>query len=38
MSLSFLIEHDRHGKIPTMITVYDDVEEAEERFCRLDDE
>ena len=38
MSLNFLIEHDRHGKIPTRITVYDDVEDAEERLYRLEDE
>ena len=38
MSLNFLIEHDRHGKIPTRITVYDDIEDAEERLCRLEDE
>ena len=38
MSLNFLIEQDRHGKIPTRITVYDDIEDAEERLCRLEDE
>ncbi len=38
MSLNFLIEHDRHGKIPTRVTVYDDIEDAEERLCRLEDE
>lgn len=36
MSLSFLVEHDRHGKVPTRITVYDDWKAAEERLFRLD--
>lgn len=36
MSLSFLVEHDRHRKIPTKITVYDDWQAAEERLFRLD--
>lgn len=36
MSLNFLVEHDRHGKIPTRITVYDDWKAAEERLFRLD--
>ena len=36
MSLSFLVEHDRHGKIPTRITVYDDWKAAEERLFRLE--
>ena len=38
MSLNFLVEHDRHGKIPTRITVYGEIEDAEERLCRLEDE
>ena len=36
MSQNFLIEHDRHGKIPTRITVYADWQIAEERLFRLD--
>ena len=36
MSQNFLIEHDRHGKIPTRITVYEDWQIAEERLFRLD--
>ena len=36
MSQNFLIEHDRHRKIPTRITVYDDWKSAEERLFRLD--
>ena len=36
MSLSFLVEHDRHRKIPTRITVYEDWQVAEERLFRLD--
>ena len=36
MSLSFLVEHDRHGKVPTRITVYEDWKAAEERLFRLD--
>ena len=32
----FLVEHDRHGKIPTRITVYEDWQIAEERLFRLD--
>lgn len=38
MSQNFLIEHDRHWKIPTRITVYDDLDSANERLCRLEDE
>lgn len=38
MSLNFLVEHDRHGKIPTRITVYDDLEAANERLYKLEDE
>ena len=37
MSLNFLIEHDRHGKIPTRITVYDDLQVANERLYKLED-
>lgn len=36
MSLNFLIEHDRHRKVPTRITVYEDWQIAEERLFRLD--
>lgn len=32
----FLVEHDRHGEVPTRITVYDDLEAANERLYRLD--
>lgn len=35
-SKHFLVEHDRHRKIPTRITVYDDWKAAEERLFRLD--
>ena len=38
MSQNFLIEHDRHRKVPTRITVYDDLNSANERLCRLEDE
>ena len=38
MSQNFLVEHDRHGKIPTRITVYDNVEDAEERLYKLEDD
>ena len=38
MSQSFLIEHDRLGKIPTRVTVYDNVASANERLYRLEDE
>ena len=38
MSQNFLIEHDRHGKVPTRITVYYDPALANERLCRLEDE
>ena len=38
MSQNFLIEHDRHRKVPTRITVYDDLDSANERLCRLEDE
>ena len=36
MSLHFLVEYDRHWKIPTRITVYDKPGDAEERLYRLD--
>ena len=32
----FLVEHDRHRKVPTRITVYADWQIAEERLFRLD--
>ena len=32
----FLVEHDRHRKVPTRITVYEDWQIAEERLFRLD--
>ena len=35
-SKNFLVEHDRHGKVPTRITEYDDWKVAEERLFRLD--
>lgn len=38
MSLNFLIEHDRHGKIPTRITIYEDLCQANERLYRLEDQ
>ena len=38
MSMNFLIEHDRHGKIPTRITIYEDLCQANERLYRLEDE
>ena len=38
MSQNFLIEHDRHGKVPTRITMYDDLDVANERLYRLEDE
>ena len=36
MSLNFLVEHDRHGKVPTRITVYENIDDAEERLYKLD--
>lgn len=36
MNLNFLVEHDRHGKIPTRITVYENIDDAEERLYKLD--
>lgn len=36
MNLNFLIEHDRHGKIPTRITPYHDREQAERSLLKLD--
>lgn len=38
MSRNFLIEHDRHRKVPTRITVYNDLDPADECFCCLVDE
>ncbi|MCE2501446.1 MAG: hypothetical protein J4G13_11385 [Dehalococcoidia bacterium] len=38
MSLNFLVEHDRHGKIPTRVTIYEDLRQANERLYRLEDE
>ena len=38
MSLNFLIEHDRHGKVPTRITVYEDLDAANERLYKLEDD
>ena len=36
MDKYFLIEHDRHGKVPTRITEYDQFEDAEKRLFKLD--
>ena len=36
METSFLIEHDRHGRIPTRITAYHDAERAEQALTGLD--
>ena len=38
MSQHFLVEHDRHGKVPTRITVYDDLDAANERLYKLEDD
>lgn len=38
MSLNFLIEHDRHGKIPTRVTVYEDLAAANDRLYKLEDD
>lgn len=38
MGLNFLVEHDRHGKIPTRITVYEDLDDANERLYKLEDD
>ena len=37
MSLNFLIERDRHGRVPTRITVYEDPDAANERLHKLED-
>jgi hypothetical protein len=36
MDKYYLIEHDRHGKVPTRITEYCEFKDAEERLCKLD--
>ena len=36
MSQHFLVEHDRHRKVPTRITVYEDIKMARERCYKLD--
>lgn len=38
MSLNFLVEHDRHGKVPTRITIYENIDDAEERLYKLEDD
>ena len=38
MSQHFLIEHDRHRKVPTRITVYEDIKMARERLYKLEDD
>lgn len=38
MGQHFLVEHDRHGKIPTRITIYEDLSQANERLYRLEDD
>lgn len=35
-SKHYLVEHDRHGKVPTRITEYENWKIAEERLYRLD--
>ena len=37
MGLHFLVEHDRHEKIPTRITVYQNLDDANERLYKLED-
>lgn len=37
MGLHFLIEHDRHEQIPTRITVYQNLDDANERLYKLED-
>ena len=36
MDKYYLIEHDRHGKVPTRMTEYDEFKNAENRLCQLD--
>ena len=36
MDKYYLIEHDRHGKVPTRITAYRKFNDAEKRLCKLD--
>ena len=36
MDKYYLIEHDRHGKVPTRITEYGEFKDAEKRLCQLD--
>ena len=38
MSQHFLVEHDRHRKVPTRITVYEDIKMARERLYKLEDD
>ena len=38
MTQHFLIEHDRHWKIPTRITIYDDLDQANVRLDTLENE
>ena len=36
MDKYYLIEHDRHGRVPTRITEYGEFKDAEKRLCQLD--
>ena len=36
MDKYYLIEHDRHRKVPTRITEYGEFKDAEKRLCKLD--
>ena len=38
MTQHFLIEHDRHWLIPTRITIYDDLDQANGRLDTLENE
>ena len=38
MTQHFLIEHDRHWKIPTRITIYDDLDQANVRLDTLEND
>lgn len=38
MTQHFLIEHDRHWKIPTRITIYDDLDQVNGRLDTLENE
>ena len=38
MTQHFLVEHDRHWKVPNRITIHDDLDQPNERLDRIEND